>query len=193
VPTSAIAPRHKAEATIIGHAVTIRYLPERGHLLHPGHAESVPRLAHHVVFRLAKPGDVMVVDAVGCGEISVMGGLAAEGAMRAHLSGVVVDGAVRDVDEIRFSQLPVWSRYVTPITGKARLEAIAINSPIQCGGVQVQPGDLVMADASGICFVPNGMIVEVATMVEQIAREESVGRRVLRSARNRSTANHPPA
>jgi 4-hydroxy-4-methyl-2-oxoglutarate aldolase len=176
IPSSIVAPRHAGASNVIGHALTIRYLPERSHLFGSMRATSSSKLAHHVVFRLAKPGDVMVVDAAGCGHVSVMGGLAASGAVRAGLGGAIVDGAVRDLRDILDSKLPVWSRFTTPVTGKGRLEAISINSPIQCGGVQVRAGDLVLADSSGVCFIPNELIEQVLGRVAEVAKEESTER-----------------
>jgi 4-hydroxy-4-methyl-2-oxoglutarate aldolase len=171
---SVIQPRHLGTRTVIGHALTIKYLPERRHLLHLGHGDSPPKLAHHAVFRLARVGDVVVVDAAGCGAISVMGGLAAATARSSRMGGLIIDGAIRDLQDIRTLGLPVWSRYVTPVTGKHRLEATAINSPIQCGGVQVRPGDLVIADDSGICFIPTDLIPTVLARVAEVANEEKL-------------------
>ena len=171
VPASTL-PRRSGSHCVVGHAVTLRYLPERTHLGHRGSAEVSPKLAHHVAIRMSQPGDALVIDAAGCGEISVMGGIAASSAVRAGIGGVVVDGAVRDVAELRSCGLPVWSRYVTPITGKERLEAASINAPIQCGGVQVCPGDLVLADDSGICFIPTAIAGEVLERIVQVLSED---------------------
>jgi 4-hydroxy-4-methyl-2-oxoglutarate aldolase len=173
VSSSFLEPRHGANVSVVGHAVTIRYLPERHHLHSSGNEAAETRLAHHVLFRLAKPGDVMVVDASGCGQVSVMGGLAATAAVRAGLAGAIVDGGIRDVREVRSSKLSVWSRYVTPVTGKHRLEAISINSPIQCGGVQVRPGDLVIADESGVSFVPTELVDQLLARLAEIASVET--------------------
>ena len=123
---AATLPRRSGDGCLVGHAITLRYLPERFHMGHRNPRASTPKLAHHVAFRLSRPGDVVVIDAAGCGAISVMGGVAATAAVKAELSGAVVDGAVRDVAELRSSGLRVWSRYITPITGKERLEAVSI-------------------------------------------------------------------
>ena len=173
LPASAIAPRHSGGGSVIGHALTLKYLPERRHLQHRSQDHGIPKLAHQVVFRSAHPGDVLVVDAAGCGEVSVMGGLAAASAVRAGVAAAIVDGAVRDISDIQSSGLPTWSRYVTPVTGKERLEAISINAPIQCAGVQVRPGDIVIADDSGVCFIPAELADEVLERVLEIATEEA--------------------
>jgi regulator of RNase E activity RraA len=85
---------------------------------------------------------------------SVLGGKAAQAAVSAGVAAVVVDGAVRDLDEIDATGLCVWSRGSTPITGRNRLEAVEINGPVQIGAVGVEAGDVVVADRSGIVFVP---------------------------------------
>jgi hypothetical protein len=90
---STIPPRHTAGGSVIGHALTLKYLPERHHLQHRNLDDGVPKLAHQVVFRSAHPGDVLVVDAAGCGEVSVMGGLAAASAVRVGIAAAIVDGA----------------------------------------------------------------------------------------------------
>lgn len=103
----------------------------------------------------------------------MLGGLAANTGARIGLSGVIVDGAVRDIDQIAAAGLPVWSRSVTPRSGKSRMEAVSLNAPVQCGGVQVAPGDLAVADATGICFVPIELVREVAARVFEVTAEEA--------------------
>jgi regulator of RNase E activity RraA len=152
---------------IAGHAVTLRYLPERRR------AEGeTSRFAHHVAFDLCSAGDVLVIEAPATVPTSTFGGMAALEASRRGLAGVIVDGAVRDVDEIESIRLPVWSRSVTPRTGKWRLEAVQINSPVCCGGQQVVAGDLVLADASGVCFIPIELAETAARRVLEVAQSE---------------------
>jgi 4-hydroxy-4-methyl-2-oxoglutarate aldolase len=157
VPASELQARY-ARGVVAGQVLTIRYLPERQSFANAELRQAPSRLAHHSVFALGRPGDCVVIDAHGSAGCSVFGGIAALAARKAGVAGCVVDGAVRDLAEIRELGLPVWSRSLTPKTGKWRLEAVAINEPVMCGGVQVRPGDLMIADESGICFVP----VEVA-------------------------------
>jgi 4-hydroxy-4-methyl-2-oxoglutarate aldolase len=173
VPASVLVPRHSGSATIIGHALTLSYLPERRAVAIASRGSDPPKLAHHVVYRLAQEGDVMVIDARGIEGLSVMGGRAVAAALRAGLAGVIVDGGVRDMDDLRRLGLRVWSRGVTPITGKARVEAIAVNRPACCGGVQVHAGDLVIADDTGICFVPVDHIDMVIERVFEVSSEEA--------------------
>jgi 4-hydroxy-4-methyl-2-oxoglutarate aldolase len=167
VPATYISPLVPGSA-VVGPAITLRYLPVRD----PGR-NGPSRLAHQAAFATAQAGDILVVEGDRDGIYSVMGGLAARDARKVGLAACLVDGAVRDVDEILAAGLPVWSRGTTPITGRNRLEGASLNMPIRFGGVQVQPGDIVVADASGICFVPREALEEVCREVLEIHEEES--------------------
>lgn len=137
-------------AVVVGRAITLRYLPARSVLAGPPEG----RLAHRTLFDLAEPGDVAVISAPPQIDASVLGGQALVAARDAGLVGIVVDGAVRDIDELIEVGLPVWAARHTQITGRGRLEAVEINGPLAAAGVRVEAGDIVFADVSGICFVP---------------------------------------
>jgi 4-hydroxy-4-methyl-2-oxoglutarate aldolase len=169
VPGSVLAPLHDDGRIAIGHALTLRYLPSRHHLLHPGYAEEPPRLAHRALLPFAQQGDVIVIDATSVPGVSVMGDVAARGMMGAGIGGVIVDGGVRDGGELRESGLPLWVRQLTPISGKHRIDGIAINRPISCCGVQVCAGDLVVADRTGICFVPLEALDAVLARADELS------------------------
>lgn len=173
VPASILHPRHLKSVTVIGHALTLSYLPERRTLAIAARGGDPPKLAHHVVYRVAQRGDVMVIDARGADGLSLMGGRAAAAAVRAGLAGAIVDGGVRDLHDVRRLGFSMWSRGATPVTGKARLEAVAVNRPACCGGVQVRPGDLVIADDTGVCFVPAERIDAVVRRVFQVVAKEA--------------------
>src|SRR6202008_2417529 len=68
--------------------------------------------------------------------------------------GAVVDGGVRDIDHSRSVGYPIWSSSVTPITGKWRVETAGVNVPVVFAGINVRPGDIVLADECGVCFIP---------------------------------------
>jgi regulator of RNase E activity RraA len=159
-------------AQLVGQALTMRYLPERrpsSDLAAPG---ATSRLAHRVAHAQCEPGDVVVIESA-LSTASVFGGMAALDATRNGLAGVVVDGAIRDVDEIVARGLPAWSRAVTPRTGKFRLEAVQINGAISCGGCQVRPGDLVVADANGVCFIPVEVAKQAIARILEVATSEA--------------------
>lgn len=158
VPASA-APPIRATDVVVGRVVTIRYLPTRSLL--PGNG----RLAHLTLFETIAPGDVAVIAAPAGIEASVLGGKAAAAGVAAGLGGLVAFGAVRDIDEILATGLAVWATIRTPVTGRGRIEAVEINGPLAVAGVQVVAGDVVVADASGIVFVPADRFGELARLV----------------------------
>ncbi|MDI6755297.1 MAG: RraA family protein [Thermodesulfobacteriota bacterium] len=157
---------------IAGPAVTLKYLPERLTPAQSFHERAKAKLADRDAYALTEPGDVVVIDGGGRGEISSMGGLSTLMAKKYGLAGNIVDCGVRDVGEMIKLDFPVWSRGITPITGKFRLEALEVNGPVVCGGVQVNPGDLVVADDSGVVIVPQKLIgVVVKQAIEVFQRE----------------------
>ena len=119
---------------------------------------------------LAEPGDVLVIQ--GVAGISSMGGVSAAVGKRQGEAGAIVDGAVRDIDHSRKIGYPVWSSSVSPITGKWRIETVAVNKPVSIAGIEVRPGDLVVADECGVCFVPFARAPEVLAIAQRLARSE---------------------
>lgn len=128
------------------------------------------RLGDIEAHNLACPGDVLVVK--GAEGVSSLGGIMAAIAARQGEAGLVVDGAVRDIDSSRALGFPVWAREVTPVTGKWRLQTIGINVEVEICGVTVRPGDLVAADANGVCFVPRDAAAAVLATAQAIAQDE---------------------
>jgi 4-hydroxy-4-methyl-2-oxoglutarate aldolase len=173
VPAGRLQSRFGKPVVVAGQALTLRYLPERRRIDTREALTSQSKLAHQIAYDMAQPGDILVVEASIHDPISVMGGRAAAAGARMGLAGAIVAGGVRDVDEIRLANFPVWSTTVTPISGKGRLEPATINGPISCLGVQVRPGDLVLADETGVCFVPLEIASEVAARVFEVARNEA--------------------
>jgi 4-hydroxy-4-methyl-2-oxoglutarate aldolase len=121
---------------------------------------------------LAEPGDVLVIQ--GVAGISSMGGISASVGKRQGEAGAVVDGAVRDIDHSRRIGYPIWSSSVSPITGKWRIETVAVNKPVSIAGVDVRPGDLVVADEVGVCFVPFARAAEVLAVARKLAAAEKL-------------------
>jgi 4-hydroxy-4-methyl-2-oxoglutarate aldolase len=96
----------------------------------------------------AAPGEVLVIDTRGS-QRAVAGELFSKEAQRKGLAGLVVDGAVRDIAKIRAFGIPVYSRAVFPASGTTR-RIFATQVPVQCGGVTVNPGDVLFGDDDGI-------------------------------------------
>ncbi|OHB72676.1 MAG: hypothetical protein A2W23_00885 [Planctomycetes bacterium RBG_16_43_13] len=110
-------------------------------------------LMSHLSLTFAKPGDVLVIDARGYLGNAVWGGVQTAYALKRGVAGLVVDGAIRDVEDMRRTRFPVFCRGVTP-AGPHKGWADSVNVPIQCGGIPVQPGDLVVGDDDGVAIVP---------------------------------------
>jgi 4-hydroxy-4-methyl-2-oxoglutarate aldolase len=170
VGASVLRPVNPGRA-IVGPAVTLRYAPERVQPAH-GFAQNMrPGLADRDAYAVAEPGDVAVFDAGGR-EVSCMGGLSTTVAHNRGMAGVVVWGGVRDVATMRHFDFPVWSAHVTPRSGKFRLEAVELNGVVDCADVQVRPGDLVVADDTGVVVIPSDRVEEVLALAEAAAALE---------------------
>ena len=120
----------------------------------------------------AGPGEVLVVDSGGA-PYSTWGGTASFAAATKGIAGLVVDGAVRDREEIDELGFPVFSRHVVPTTGRRRLKVEAVNIPVGIDGVVVAPGDLVVADGSGIVCLPRGRAEDIAARAEAMAADDA--------------------
>jgi regulator of RNase E activity RraA len=129
-------------------------------------------MAEFEAHNLAQPGDVLVIQ--GVPNMSNMGGISALTGKRQGEVGAIVQGGVRDIAHSRALDYPVWSSDITPVTGKWRLETVEINGPIQIGEVRVAPGDLVVADDTGVCFIPRDVVLEVLEGAEKKAKAEDV-------------------
>lgn len=160
--------------TVVGPVVTLRYVIERLTPTQGFVEQRKGRMADRDAYAVASPGDVVVFD-MGGKIISGQGGMSTAVAIKTGIAATICDGGVRDVEEIREQGLPVWARGFTPVSGKFRIEAAAINGPVLMDGIQVCPGDLCVADDTGICFIPVEKIEEVYRRVMEIVkREETV-------------------
>ncbi|CAN7754920.1 RraA family protein [Variovorax sp. LjRoot290] len=109
-------------------------------------------LAIHAAMALARPGDVLVVDGKGDQTAALMGMLMLSVCKKIGLTGVVVDGAIRDRLELLELGMPVWSVGFNP-AGPTKLVPGRINHPISAGGCVVNPGDLIVGDADGVVVI----------------------------------------
>jgi len=163
VPSTSLSPLQPGPA-VGGRTVTPRYLPARASVERTI-AAGATLMAHRTLFDLALPGDVALIVGPSGSPASLLGGEAAVVAQRAGIAACLVAGDVRDVDEIVASGLPVWLGRSTPATGRYRIEAAEINGPVDVAGVQVRPGDVAIADASGVVFIPSDLFAEIAEAI----------------------------
>lgn len=123
-------------------------------------------------------GKVLMVD-VGGAAISTMGGLAALATHMQGAAGVVIDGACRDLEEIRATRLWLASRWVVPTTGKRRLKLQPLGATISVGGISISQGDLIVGDDTGIVAVPRSRLTEALEQAERIVTiDEQVEKRI---------------
>jgi len=170
IPAAMLRPTDPT-ARIVGRALTVRNIAATASV--PDAVKSgVSGLGEIEGHNLAEPGDVIVLQ--GVDQVSNLGGISATIGHRQGEIGAVVDGGARDVDHSRGIGYPIWSRSVSPITGKWRVQTIAINKPVSICGVAVNPGDLVLADETGVCFIPRGRAVDVLQRAQRnVAAEQA--------------------
>ena len=136
----------------------------------------------HKALDIAKPGDVVVVDARGSKSNAVLGDTISMKARHRGIAGLIVDGYVRDLAAIRELDYPVYARGETPI-GPLHRAPGEINYPVCCGGVVVSPGDIIIAEGCGVVVLPRTCIEELhaellrhneraATYLEKVRRGE---------------------
>lgn len=155
-------------APIVGRAVTS--------LVKPASPEnSTPALStKHSVEMIdnAKPGEIGVIVMEGTLDIAAIGNLMATAAKVRGMAGMVLDGAIRDVWDIRRMGLTVYARSISPRTAVGHYATVARNVPVQCGGVTVRPGDIIVADEDGVVVVPQERAEEVLKKAQEIDERE---------------------
>ena len=135
-------------------------------------ARPADNLMVHKALQVATPGDIVVVNTGGNTTSAVFGELMCHTASAAGLGGIVVDGAIRDVEGITRLGFPAFSRTVSP--GSCDKDGPGeINVPISCGGTVVAPGDIVVGDADGVVVVPRGDAEVVLRLVAALMTRES--------------------
>jgi regulator of RNase E activity RraA len=121
----------------------------------------------------APEGSVLVYVMQDGLEIAAMGNLMGTTAKVRGLAGAIIDGAVRDITELRRLQFPVWSRRVSPATSVGRMISVDKQIPVKCGEIMVSPGDYIVADADGVVVVPANAAESVIELLKRYDDKES--------------------
>jgi 4-hydroxy-4-methyl-2-oxoglutarate aldolase len=121
----------------------------------------------------AEPGDVGVIVMEGSLDVAAIGGLMGTAAKARGMAGMVLDGAVRDVAELRALGLPVFARSVSPATAVGRYASVSKQVPVECAGVTISPGDIVVAGEDGVVVVPKDRADDVLKRSQEIDERES--------------------
>ena len=135
----------------------------------------------------AAAGDVICVAARGA-RASSWGGMASLAAKVKGVAGLAVDGGVRDIDEMVDHGFPVFARHAVPTTGRTRLKVEAVNVPVEMDGVTVEPGDVLVADSTGLVVVPAAEAARVADLAEGFARDDAAAEEEIRKGLSFSEA-----
>ena len=130
-----------------------------------------------------RPGDVAVCACGSTGRIAPWGGLLSTAATGRGAAGALMDGLVRDITDIREMGFPVFHGGIGPLDSKGRGEVIAIDVPVECGGVQIAPGDIIFGDADGCVVIPGAIEAEVVKAAREKLRAENKTREALLAGR----------
>ena len=172
---------------IYGVAVTLRLVPPQ---------ERAPNFPSHEEFakwesnwyrtktpsefaRQLKPDTILVIDASRTHDNGFCGSNNAYGWFSQGMRGIVTDGGCRDSDEVILQRIPVYQRFSTRGINPGRIQIESFNTPINCGGVLVMPGDVIAADTEGVVVVPRAQAEAVAAAAHKIQEGDKVGRRRL--------------
>jgi 4-hydroxy-4-methyl-2-oxoglutarate aldolase len=168
-----------------GIARTARYLP---------YEEAIPAMSPHDYdawsswyyqnvctypwMKEIEPGDFIVIDQSGV-DVGLLGSNNSLAGVRNGASGYVTNGGVRDTDELILEKVPFWSPFISQTMVQGRLRFDAMNIPVNVGGVQVNPGDIVVADGDGVIVVPHKLARQVARYARRELENDKKGRRKL--------------
>ena len=119
----------------------------------------------HKVLDVAQPGDIVVVDTQGSVRNAVLGDIICAKAKHRQIAGFVIDGLIRDLPDVVPLDIPVFARGTTTL-GPLHRGPGEVNYPIACGGVVINPGDVVVADAAGTVVVPRDFACELLTRLK---------------------------
>jgi regulator of RNase E activity RraA len=161
---------------VVGPAVTVLEGPT---------AEFVPPQHALDLIDATAPGSVMVIGIDGEADVAVWGGLMTAGAYARGFEGAILDGGVRDITEIRRDyDFPVFSRSASPGTTLGRFKTLGSNIPVVCGGITVNPGDIIVADIDGVVVVPQALAEAVLKMAQEIDKRELEQAKLIVQARS---------
>lgn len=158
--------------TVVGQAITFKNLPERKEVIKGYQDKDFIGMSTKDIAFLGGKDNILVIDTCGLTDVSSFGGMAAKTYASKGIEGAIVWGAVRDIKSISESGFPVWSKGKTCKTGKYRIQAVEMNGPVAISDVLVCPGDIIIADDSGVCVIPPEIFNEVLEKVISSAKAE---------------------
>ena len=161
---------------IVGRAMTVRAGPK---------IDAAPTdHLHTPAIEAGGPETVLVIANDGRTDVSCWGDIVSNASIAKGIRGVVIDGACRDIDASEQLGFPVYGRAVVPVSARNRIIQVDYNKPINFASVSVSPGDYVIADGSGIVFVPAPRISEVLDIADRIAKKQNAMVAAVRAGRS---------
>jgi regulator of RNase E activity RraA len=142
-----------------------------------------PRHVSTTAIEAAEAGDIIAVEQRSGVNAGSWGGILSLGAKLRGVAGVIADGPVRDIDEARAHDFPVYGSALTCFTARGRVVELATGGPITIGGVSVKPGDYAIADASGVAFIAAENVEQVLAAAEEIFAREAAMAQALREGK----------
>jgi 4-hydroxy-4-methyl-2-oxoglutarate aldolase len=176
-------PHRSGAVRIAGRCVTVKLVAAADAPARAG----PPRHLGSTAVEAGGPGTIVVVEQRTGLDAGSWGGILSLAAKLRKIEGIVVDGPVRDIDEAREHELPIFARALTAFTARGRVAEAGTNVPVTIGDVTVGPGDYVLADSSGIVFVRAGDSERVLDTAERIAAREAAMAKALHSGEPVST------
>lgn len=164
------------EKKVVGPAVTIQEGPT-DEVLPPQHAlDAIDE---------SPEGSVIVIGVNGEPNVAIWGGIMTAGAVANGLAGAILDGGVRDLMEIRRDyDFSVFARSISPGTTLGRFKTLSSNEPVECGGILVNPGDLIVADLDGVVVVPKEHVTAVLERATEIEMREAKQAKLIRETKS---------
>jgi regulator of RNase E activity RraA len=176
-------PQRSGRRRIAGRCLTVKLVA----LADAPQREGPPRHLGSTAVEAGGPGTIVVVEQRTGIDAGSWGGILSLAATLRNIEGVIVDGPVRDIDEARQYDLPVFARALTALTARGRVAEAGTNVRVRIGDVAVEPGDYVVADNSGVVFVPSAAIERVLAAAERVAAREAAMAQALRSGKTVSS------
>lgn len=155
--------QHDSDKTMVGTALTVQYIEKQAGLK--------PPCGQFAFARMAEEGQILVIDAKGT-RCWLTGGNVCRVAELQGAAGVVVDGCIRDADEIAAHDMPVYCKGTGCKPYSEELQLAAVNVPVDIDGCRVNPGDILVGDRDGICVFPADKLADVVYQAEEIKEIE---------------------
>lgn len=163
-------PIRPGQPRVVGRAFTMRFVPAREDLATPASWSSL--ISTRSAIEAIPPGCVVVVDAMGLTDAGILGDILCARMARREVLGLVTDGAVRDMDGVLDTDLPVWCAGAAAPPSVASLTFVGWQEPIGCGGVAVYPDDVIVADNDGAVLIPSALLDDVVDAAVEQERQE---------------------